>query len=146
MGILDRVVPHRAGEDVGFFEVVPLEKETLTGNLGEGIGKAVAKVQRRRVASLAEVAEGLACEMRLFHSYWLDHNANAAKQRVALLGDFDTELTVDYNREFDEIPGGYAAAWGAADSLDIEFGIRLFRQDGDKRRRVEDHLGSPCSS
>jgi hypothetical protein len=85
------------------------------------------------VAALAKVVEGLAREMRLLDSHGFDHNANAAKQCVALLGDLNAELALDDNREFDEIPSGYTAARGAADGLDIEFGIRLFRQDGDER-------------
>ena len=74
------------------------------------------------MAALAEVVEGLAREMRLLDSHGFDHNANAAKQCVALLGDLNAELTFDDNREFDEIPGGYTAVRGAADGLDIESG------------------------
>ena len=71
--------------------------------------------------------KGLAREMRLLDSHGFDHNANAAKQCVALLSDLYSELTLDDNREFDEIPGGYTAARGEADGLDIEFGIRFLR-------------------
>jgi hypothetical protein len=121
------------GDDVGLFEVVPFEKERLASEFGEGIGEAVTEIQPFRVAALAEVVEGLAREMRLLNRHRFDHNANAAKQCVALLGDLNAELTLDDNREFDEIPGGYTAARSAADGLDIKFRIRLFRQDGDER-------------
>jgi len=120
-------------DDVGLFEVVPFEKERFASKFGQGIGEAVTEIQPCRVAALAEVVEGLAREMRLLDSHGFDHNANAAKQCVALLGDLNAELTLDDNREFDEIPGGNTAARSAADGLDIEFGIRLFRQDGDER-------------
>jgi hypothetical protein len=85
------------------------------------------------VAALAEVVEGLTREMRLLNRHRFDHNANAAKQCVALLGDLNAELTLDDNREFDENLGGYTAARGAPDGFDLAFGIRLFRQDGDER-------------
>jgi hypothetical protein len=133
-------------DDVGLFEVVPLEKERLASEFGEGICEAVTEIEPCRVPALAEVVSGLAREMRLLNRHRFDHNANAAKQCVALLGDLNAELTLDDDREFDEIPGGYTAARCAADGLDIEFRIRLFRQDGDDRCAVKDHLGRPCSS
>jgi hypothetical protein len=117
----------QGGDDVGPFEVVAFEKERLASEFGEGIGEAVSEIQPCRVAALAEVVESLAREMRLFDSHGFDHYANAAKQCVALLGDLNPELTLDDNREFDEIPSRDAAARGAADGLDKEFGIRFIR-------------------
>ena len=114
-------------------ELVPFEKERLSSEFRERISEAVTEIQSCRVAALAKVVEGLAREMRLLDSNGFDHNANAAKQCVALLGDLNAELTFDDNREFDEIAGGYTAARGAADGLNVEFGIRLFSQNGDER-------------
>jgi hypothetical protein len=120
-------------DDVGLFEVVPFEKERFASEFGQSIGEAVTEIEPCRVAALAEVVKGLAREMGLLNRLRFDHNANAAKQCIALLGCLNGELTLDDNREFDEIPGGYTAARSAADGLDIKFRIRLFRQDGDER-------------
>src|ERR1035438_4302730 len=120
-------------DDVGLSEVVSFEKKRLASEFGEGIGEAVTEIEPRRMAALAEVVEGLAREMRLLNRHRFDHNANATKQCVTLLGGLNAELTLDDNREFDEIPGGYTTARSVADGLDIEFRIRLFRQDGDER-------------
>src|ERR1700688_2380800 len=100
--------PSCGGSDVGLPKVVPLEEERLAGVLGERIGEAVAEIQPGRVTAFAEVVKGLAREMRVLDRHRLDHNANAAKQSVALLEDCHGELALDDDRELDEIPRGHA--------------------------------------
>ena len=114
--------------------------------LGERISEAVAEIQPGRVTAFAEVVKGLAREMRVLESHGFNHNANPAKQRVALPEDFNGELALDDDRELDEVPRGDTAPRGTADGLDIQLGIRLPGKNGDERRRIQDHLGSPCSS
>ncbi len=65
----------------------PLKRERLAGEFGEGLGEAVTEIHPCRAAALAEVVEGLSRDMRPLDSHGFDHNANAAKQCVALLGD-----------------------------------------------------------
>jgi hypothetical protein len=134
------------GDDVGLIKVVAFEKERLASLLGERIGEAVAEIQPGWMAAFAEVVKGLAREMRLLDSHGLNPDANPAKQRVALLKDFNGELALEDNGELDEVARGYSAPRGVADGLDIQLGIRLSRKDGDERRRIQDHLGSPRSS
>lgn len=47
------------GDDISFLEILALEQKRLSGGLGERVGEAIAVIQSRRVAALAEVVEGM---------------------------------------------------------------------------------------
>jgi hypothetical protein len=67
---------------IGFLEILALEGG-CSGELGKRIGKAVATVQARRMASLADVVEGLARDVRLLDAERFDDDAGSAEKRVA---------------------------------------------------------------
>jgi len=121
------VLASQRGDNVGFLEILSLEKERLSSDLGEGVCEAVPEIELRRMPALAEIMERLAGEVRLLHGHWFDHYAHSAEQSVGLLRDFGAELTVDDDGEFDEIPGGDTAARRAANGLNVEFSVRLLR-------------------
>lgn len=50
------------------------------------------------MAALAEIQKCLARDMRLLDGHRFDHNADAVKQRLALMGDFMAVLAFDDNR------------------------------------------------
>ena len=89
------------------------------------------------MAAPAEVVEGLLCRMRVLDGDGFDYDADAAKECIALPEHIGSKLTFDDDREFEEIPGGDTATRCAADGADEEFGIRLFRNDGDEVRRYQ---------
>ena len=95
--------------------------------------KAIAEIQPSRMAALAEIVESLARQMCVFKRNWFDPDTHASKECIALLQHLKRELTFNYNREFDEVTGGHAAAWSTAESLDVEFGIRLLGKDRNYR-------------
>src|SRR6266436_928227 len=63
------------GRNTRFAKILTFEQERLTGDFGEGVGKAIAEVQPGWVASLAEIRPGLAGGMRLFLCNRLDTDA-----------------------------------------------------------------------
>jgi hypothetical protein len=83
------------GHEVGFLEIIPLEKQGFAGDLGKCIGEAVAKIQPGRMAALAEVVEGLAREMRLLNRERLNDDAGSAEKHIALAEGLGTDLTFD---------------------------------------------------
>jgi hypothetical protein len=85
------------GDEVGLLKAFPLEQEWLAGVLGKCVGEAVAGIQTGWVTALSKIVKGLARKVRLLGSHWFDHDANTAKQRVALLEGFHRELALDNN-------------------------------------------------
>ena len=83
------------GWNIGLGEVVPFEEERFAGHLRECIGEAVTEVQPSRVSALSKIRIRLSCNVRLFLGDGFDGDISASKQRVALLEDFSTELTLD---------------------------------------------------
>jgi len=64
---------------------------------GESICEAIPKIQRGRVAPLAEIVECLARNMRLLNSHRFYPDAGTAKKRIALLPDFGRKLTLKHD-------------------------------------------------
>lgn len=88
----------------------PLEQERFGGDLGERIGEAVAEIQSRRVAALAEVVEGLARQMRLLDGERLDEDDGPAEKCIALPDGVRADLAFNDHAEFQEVSGADHAA------------------------------------
>src|SRR5947209_4737042 len=98
------------------------------------------------MATFSKIVKGLPRDERLLHCHRLDDNSYAAKQRIALGQNFSAELSLDDYGDFQEIPSRNPAIQSAANRLDIAFRIRFAGKYRHQGRRVENHLGSPCSS
>ena len=69
------------------------------------------------MATLAEIEEGLAGEVRLIESYRLDDNAGAAQKCIALASGVRANLAPNHNGKFHEVGGADAAVGGVVDEL-----------------------------
>src|SRR3546814_2159943 len=76
-----------------------LEQQRLVGRLGQRIGKAVAKVQARFVAALAEIEKRLSRQFAMIERHRFDRDAGAAKEGFGLAHPFGTELAFDRSEE-----------------------------------------------
>src|SRR3546814_6256619 len=65
-----------------------LEQQRLVGRLGQRIGKAVAKVQARFVAALAEIEKRLSRQFAMIERHRFDRDAGAAKEGFDLVHPF----------------------------------------------------------
>src|SRR3546814_310773 len=109
-------------------------------------GKAVAKVQARFVAALAEIEKRLSRQFAMIERHRFDRDAGAAKEGFGLAHPFGTELAFDDHRQLDIAGDADAAGIGIMDGLceGRRFGFAI--EDRDPGRRVEEHFGRPLSS
>jgi hypothetical protein len=82
-----------SGGDVGLLEILAFEEESLTGDLGERIGEAIAEIQPGGVAALAEVEESLPRQVRLLDRDRFDDDASSAEKSIALAASVRPNLT-----------------------------------------------------
>src|SRR3546814_8982460 len=71
-------------------KIIALEQQRLVGRLGQRIGKAVAKVQARFVAALAEIEKRLSRQFAMIERHRFDRDAGAAKEGFGLAHPFGT--------------------------------------------------------
>ena len=131
---------------VGLAKTVTLEQERFAHRLRQRIGKAIAKVQARLVASLPEVEKGLAGKLTVLDRHRLNHEVRATKERLRLAHAFRAKLAFDHDRQLDLIRNTDTAYLRVVDEPYelIRFGFAV--KNGHHRRGIEDHLGSPFSS
>src|ERR1700688_516511 len=92
-------------------EVIALEEERLAGELGEGIGEAIAEVEPcRMAAAAAEVAVGLARDARLALAHRLDGECRHAEELVETAAGDGIAAAVYDDGGLDEIDRRDAAA------------------------------------
>ena len=75
------------------------------------------------MATLAEVEEGLAREVRLLDGERFDDDAGSANKNIALTASVRSNLTFNDDRELKEVCGAYQAAVGGMDELGEESGF-----------------------
>src|SRR5450432_913581 len=92
------LVPLEHTGDVGLLEVFSLKEERFRRCFRQCIGKAVSKIQSRRMTPLAEVEESLTSEMRLLQRDRFNENASAAKKRITLASGVRSDLSLDHYR------------------------------------------------
>ena len=127
-------------------EVLALEKERFAGDLGECVGKAVTKIQARRVSPFAKVEEGLTRQVSLLHGERLDDYAGPAEKNLALTRGIGPNLAFNHDGEFQEVRGANEAAVSLVNELSLDGRFGFTEKDGGQRGSVEDHLGRPRSS
>jgi len=132
--------------DVGLFEILPFEEESLAGDLGERIGEAVAEIQPGRVAALAKVEEGLARDVRLLDGERFDDDVSSAEKNITLTAGVWPNLAFNDDGELKEVCGAHQTMVGVVDELNVEGGVGFPKKDGGERGSVQDHLGRPRSS
>src|SRR2546421_2850865 len=104
--------------DVGLAEVLTLEKEALPRRFGEGVGKAVAKVEAGGMAAFAVIRISLAGQEGLLFRDRLNGNAGSAEKRIALKEALVTDAIFRDNRGFDKGCGGKSRRARRRDSID----------------------------
>lgn len=97
------------------------------------------------MSALAEIQEGLARDLPMNQGDRLHDNAGAADEGLGLSPGLRAKLAFDDHKELDVIRHADATNVSFVDEL-REFGGFWFAvEDGDHRRRVEDHFGKPSS-
>src|SRR3546814_1774402 len=109
--------------------------------LGQRIGKAVAKVQARFVAALAEIEKRLSRQFAMIERHRFDRDAGAAKEGFGLAHPFGTELAFDDHRQLDIAGDADAAGIGIMDGLceGRRFGFAIEDRDQGRGVRSEEH-------
>ena len=72
--------------------------------LCQRVDETISEIQPGRVPAFAEVMKGLASEMDLFRTEWLEDYARPTEKFVALTYRLEPDLAFEDDRDFQEIP------------------------------------------
>ena len=113
---------------------------------GERIGEAIAEIETGWMPALAEIVEGLPCEMGLADSERLDYDAGPAEKHIALADGFRRDLAFENNGKLQEVRGADQASVRVMNDLRVLDGLGFVEENCGEGRSVDDHFGRPCSS
>ena len=121
-------------------EIVPFEEERLSRRDRECVREAVAVIQACPMPALSKAAECAARQFAVFGVDWYELDAGPADEVIQVAQTFGTVSRLDDDGDLDERSDGHQASIGRLDGFDegTPFGFAL--QNGDKRRRIDDHL------
>lgn len=92
--------------DIGVREIVALKEKRFTRDLCKRISKAIAEIQRRRMAAaFAEIAIGLSCNSSLGFGDWLDNHLRLFDQIIETTAGNGITACVDNESSFEEVGG-----------------------------------------
>ena len=122
------------------FEVVPFEKERLSGRDRERVREAVAVVQAGAMPSFSESAERAARHLAVFRVDWYDLDSCSPDEVIQVTQSFGAVSRLDDDGDLDERGDRHQARIGGLNGFDegTPFGFAL--QDGNKCGCVDDQL------
>ncbi len=128
-------------------EVISLEQQGLAEISCERVRETVAKVKARHVAApLPEESVGLAGDLSMPLGQGFDIDMPSAEEVVEPTAEHWIAVPVNHDCGFEIGPGRHKDFGAPTYSPDVTIGVGLAAEDGDDRRGVDDHLGSPASS
>lgn len=129
-----RVLALERGDDVGLREVVPLEKQRNAPALCEGIGKAVAEIQRGGMITFTKIEVGLARDIGMLVRDGLNANIGARDEGVEMSSGRAAHLAIDDDSRFKVVGGRHEAGRCARDCTGVRYGRQLRRTGSPARR------------
>jgi hypothetical protein len=127
-------------------EVIPFKQNRFAGQLGQGIGETIPKIQTGGVpTALSEIAVRFPSNPRLSFRYRFGYKLSLAEKVVKAPARDRISAPIDNERCFDVIDGRNAAVFRTGNRPRTRYSFWLSTQDGDYSRRIDDHRGSPLS-
>ena len=136
----------KGADNVGFREIPTLKEQCFAADLGQRVGKTIAKVKASRMATLAKIRVRLPRKMRLFFRDRLNNKPRAAQEGIELAAATVIGLRFHHHGHFDKGCCGDFARFCVAYRLGEHGRIGLRKQNGKDRRTVDNHFGRPRSS
>src|SRR5216683_2654906 len=96
--------------------------------------------------TFTEITVGLARNSCLSLTDRFDNNARFFYKIIEAPAGNRIAASIDHERGFNEVGGGHASCRISLDRESAIFRLRFVAKDCDKRRRIDDHRGSPRSS
>src|SRR5688572_318823 len=126
--------------DIGMHEIVSFEEERLSRRERERVREAVAEIQACAMPSLSEAAECAARQLAVLRVDWYELDACPTDEVIQVSQALGAVSRFDDDGDLDERGDGHQASISGLDCFDegTPFGFAL--QDGNERRRVDDHL------
>jgi len=121
-------------------EIIPFEEEWLSHCDRERVREAVAVIQAGAMPSLSKPAECAARQFAVFCVYWYEFDACPADEVIEIAQPFGAVSRLDDDGDLDERGNGHPANVSGLDGFDEGTPFAFALEDGNKGRRVDDHL------
>lgn len=92
----------KGADNVGFREIPTLKEQCFAADLGQRVGKTIAKVKASRMATLAKIRVRLPRKMRLFFRDRLNNKPRAAQEGIELAAATVIGLRFHHHGHFDK--------------------------------------------